>query len=528
MSLFKRIALFISIIVVLSFCRKPTNVNWDVDLTLPVVNAELDMRNFFGDSLFTSDNTGLIHFTLNREVLAIKLDSVFKLPDTSIVNTFTVPAIFPTTLTPGQALTFFPPTELEFEFGNGVALKLFDVRKGALAIKFSNDLTEPLDLLYVIPNATKNGSVFTVFETVPPGINSLVKEYDLSGYSLNMRGLSGNAYNTIVQAYTLNVNPNANPVVVTYGKGAKAELSYSEIIPQYIEGYFGQQTLKIDADTAKFDFGNTITTSNFMLDDVTMNFQIHNQLGAEFTCNLSNINSINSVDQKTVGLNSNQLSNINLNRASKVGQSVFPSVKPISFTKANSNIVPFISNLPNKLTYQGDVQLNPLGNVSGYNDFAFYDTGLSIIAQIDIPLRYTADYFLLSTNSPANFGNSEQLDRVNGGVFLINAENGFPFSTQLQVYLKDEQNQLLDSVFVNGENIIQAGQINASNEVIAPTKSQILIPVNKTMTEALKKTRSVDIKSYFKMPPNPPLIKILEKYKFKINIIAELGYNVEI
>ncbi len=505
-------------------------MNWDVDLSVPLVNADLDIKNFFGDTLVESDETGLLHLRLNSEVFALKLDSLFQLPDTSIINSFTFQALVPLTLTPGQTFTFFPASELEFEFGTDAALKRFDVESGELNVSFSNDLSEAMDLLYVIPNAKKNGAPLTISVTIPPGQNSISEKYNLEGYQMDLRGLDGTKFNTISQAYTLSVNPNSNTVTVTYGKGAKAELSYSKIVPRYIEGYFGQQSVSIDTDTARFDLGNTFQASNFLLDEVRMDFYVENEFGAEFRASLSNIKSINSSNQNTVALQSSQLSVINLNRASKVGQTVFPSVKPLYFNKTNSNIVPFLSNLPDKLSYQGKIDLNPLNppNISGYNDFAFYDKGIKIWADVDIPLRYNADYFLLQSSGAISIGNSEQLDRVNSGFFNVIAENGFPFQARLQAYLKDENGVVLDSIFDSGQNTISAGILNAQNDVVNPVNSNLKIPVSEAKIEALKSSKTVEVKTYLLMPQGPALINLYERYKFKIKIVAELNYLVEL
>lgn len=530
MPFLKQTGLLLVLFTLLFSCRKPVSVNWDVDLSIPLVNADLDIKNFFGDTLVSSDEAGLLHLKFNREVYALKLDTLFQLPDTSIINSFTFQTI-PITLYPGQTFTFFPPTELEFDFGSGdAALRRFDVHSGLLSMTFSNDLTEALDLLYIIPNAKKNGVPLTISVTIPPGQNSITQEQDLKGYQLDLRGLDGTKYNTISQAYTLSVNPNSNTVTVTYGKGAKAELRYSKIVPEYIEGYFGHQIVNIDTDTARFDIGNTVKTSNFMLDQVKMDFYLKNEFGAEFRANLSDIKSINSVNQNTIALQSSQLSVINLNRASKVGQTVFPSVKPLYFNNANSNIVPFISNLPDKLSYRGTIELNPLkpSNSSGYNDFAFYDTGLRIWSDVDIPLRYNADYFLLQSSGAISIGNAEQLDRVNTGYFNVIAENGFPFQARLQAYLKDENGLLIDSIFDPQQNLIPSGVLNSQNDVVSPVNSTLKIPISESKIESLKRAKTIEINTYLLMPSGPAPINLYEKYKFKIKIVAELNYRVEV
>jgi hypothetical protein len=342
-----------------------------------------------------------------------------------------------------------------------------------------------------------------------------------------MTGISGNVYNTIVQTSTVVVNPAANTTTVTYGDGVKAILNYTGIVPDYIEGYFGQETISIPLDTTRLDFLKNVQAANFVLSSATFDFKIINEFGAEFTSSLSNIKSLSSLNNSTVTLNTNQLSNININRATKAGSSVFPSVKTISLNPSNSNITAFLSNLPDKLTYQGTVKLNPLGNLSGYNDFAYYNTGIKVIADINIPLKFNADYFKLQSIANIDFSNVAQLDRVNYGEFIVSASNGYPFKAQVQAYLLDEQLQTVDSLFVPGANFMERGQIDAQNVVYLPTRSQLRVAIDKTRIENLKKCKKVKIVTYFLMPPNPPEIKIYENYSFDINIVAELNYNVQ-
>ncbi len=516
--------LFIVPILLFLQCRKPNSTNWDVDLVFPVVNSQLNIKNFLGDSIFKTDNTGLLSLSLTRTITAIKLDSLIKLPDTTIVNTFN--SIFPIALQPGLPLTFFPPSELTFSVGNGVALKTVDIKNGLLNVKFSNSVAEPLDLIYIIKSATKNGVPLTIFETIPTGTNSLIKTYNLAGYSLDLRGLNGNVYNTIAQTYTVSLNPGSPSLTTGFNQGASVELSYSNIVPQYVEGYFGQQTVALPLDTARIDIINNFEAKNFMLSDATFNFNIFNQFGAEFTSNLFNIKSIHT--NTVVPLNTTQLSNININRASKVGNTLFQTVKSVSLNATNSNIAPFLSVLPNKLTYQGSIQVNPLGNVSGYNDFAFYNTGINVTADINIPMRFSANYFKLTSTTAVDFTNVNQLDRVNYGNIILSASNGYPFSAQLQAYMLDENKQIIDSLFTSTSNTLVKGITNAQNVVTSPTKSRVAIPINKTKIDHLRKTKWLKIISYMLMPPNPPEIKLYENYSFDVNIIAELNYNAKL
>ncbi len=523
------VALFLAVLAVCSSCRKPSDANWDVDVVVPVVNCKLNVKNFLSDTLFFADSQGLLHLVLNREIAALKLDSLIALPDTTITKTFTVPpGVSNYPLKPGEGLPadFFKPENLQFDLGNGAELSKIVVRTGILSVNFSNDIAEPLDLEYNITSATKNGQVFSIKETVPPGKNSLQKNYNLAGYELNL--VANGKYNTIVQTYSLSLNANANAVLLNTGDGAFVEVNYSNIVADYVEGYFGQQTITLDADTVDFGLIEDFDAGNFMLSDATMDFTLINEFGVDFKGGISGISSINTPKNKVVPLSNDQLSHIEMIGAErtyygfKSRQEVFP------FNKNNSNITAFISNLPDKLSYHGEVTINPFGKAHGHTNFAFYNTGVRLLADIDIPVRFTADRFILQTTSDTDFRNVEQLDHVNTGSFVITASNGYPFAAELQIYLMDERKTIIDSLFTPGMNRIEGGQVSAQNDVIASTVSVVRVPMDKARIEKLKNCRSIRTVSSLIMPPNPPDIKILESYGFDVNIITELNYNVAI
>ncbi len=530
---FSNICALLLAVLLMGGCRKPTNANWDVDVVVPLVHSHLSIKNFIGDSIFKADQNGLLNLNVTREITAVKLDSLVELPDTSISKSFTLPVIGGLKVAPGQNLPFFPPVELTFDISNGVALKYVDMRSGSITLKFTNNAAQPLNMLYILPGVFKNYMPFTVSETIPPGVNSLTKTYDLAGYHFNMQGLSGFKYNTISQTYTIAVSPTAsdsvrlNPGIITI---ANIDITYSKLVPDYVEGYFGQQTINIAQDTAKLNLLNNFRATNFMLSDATLDFKIMNEFGAEFTGSLANVKSINTNTATNstviVPLTTTQISNLDINRATRAGSTVFPSIKNTSLTAVNSNIVPFLSNLPDKLSYKGSIQVNPLGNTWGYSDFAYYGKGIRVLADINIPMRFNADNFKLISHTPVDFSNLEQLDNVKSGNFVIQATNGYPFKAMLQAYLLNEQKQVIDSLFIPGQNVIDHGLLDSQNMVTAPVSSKVLVPISSSKIATMRKSKSIQIITYFLMPPNPPDIRLQDSYQIDVSIIAELNYNV--
>src|SRR6185369_5406780 len=158
--------------------------------------------------------------------------------------------------------------------------------------------------------------------------------------------------------------------------------------------------IDVPLDTARLDIIKTFTASNFALSEGSFNFKVLNEFGCEFTGTFSNIKSING--SSVFPLTTNQLANLNINGSTRAGNTIFPSIKTISLTGTNSNILNFLSNLPDKLSYQGNIRVNPNGNW-GFSDYAYYNTGIKVLADINIPLKFTANYFKLASTTKIDF-----------------------------------------------------------------------------------------------------------------------------
>lgn len=527
---FRWLTFGLMIVVLVVGCRKRSTANWDVDTVFPVVNSSLNIRNFIADTLFETDQNNLLHLRINQQLAALKLDSLVSIPDTTLELPFKYPFPFDNVLQPGTPISI-PPSEFKFDFPDGVSITTVSVRAGKLSVTFSNDLTQPLDLVFEFPTVTKNGQAFRISEIIPPGNQSLKKSYDLSGYVFGLRGTSNNLFNTLAHTASLSLSSTASSsAAIQMNMGATAAIDFNSIIPEYIEGYFGQQVVDIAQDTVDFSFLNNFTASNFLLDQASMTFSVVNEFGVDFSGSIKNVTAINTRNNTSVVLSGNQLNAINLIRASNQNGSLAPKSKIINFNNSNSNIAGFISTLPDKISYGGQVKMNPVppGNISGYKDFAFYNTGLRILADIDIPLKFSADYFELQTTSDFEFSGNSALDGYNDGAFVIYAKNGFPFEAKLQAYLYDQNGLLLDSVFVAGQNTIKAAALDAQNLVTAAVNSVLRVPVGKTTLEHLEQCKKIKVVSRLNMPASPPSVSLLSSYELGINITAEVNYNVDL
>lgn len=529
MRFFNRLATgFIFLCFIIS-CKKETN--WDVDLSIPIARSNLNISNFFGDTIFQTDPTGLLHIAFSKDLVNYTMDSLVNLPDTTINLQYTT--FFATSLNPGVQL-FSNATsndkEITFDVSNGVELNKAIVRTGFLKIEYVNSYAQPLKFDYNINSATLYGSQLNISQVIS-GASSLTKIYPLDGYVISLTGISGNKVNTLVQTYTISTDPSGNSDQLLQGQGLTVKLSFVDIIPEYIQGYFGQQNLSFGPDSTSLGILGNFSANNLLLSQSSINFRIVNQFGIEMSSSINKLRSIKTSPINVVTLNSgNLLQSINIGRANKTNNPsnpVFPWLKQINVNSTNSNLNPFLQNLPDYLGYSVNAVINPLGNISAGNDFAYFGRGLKVTADIDIPLALSADYFKLINYSKIDLTQLKELNDVNSCQIIMDVKNNYPFKAQIQGYMINENNDIIDSLFAPGQNVIEPAITDVNNVVLSYLDSKLESNFNKDKITHLTQCKQIKFVSYLYLTNQPTPIKINEDSYLDLVVHANLNYNAK-
>lgn len=531
MALLRTFIGILALSIMLGSCKKETS--WDIDGAIPIARSHLDLNNFFADTIFQADPTGLLHLSFNKDIINYTMDSLVKLPDTTLNFGYVIPA-GSIGVNPNDVL-YASTQETKIDVSNGVELVDAIVRKGLIKAEFTNSASQPINFTYQILSANLWGNIFTINETVAGGSPSnptkLVKYYPIDNYEIKMTGLNGNKVNTLAQQYSITVAPSAQAANLYAGEGLTVKVSYNDVIPEYVEGYFGQQSLSFGPDSTYLGILKNLQVGNLMLQQANIDFNIINEFGVEFNSDIQSVTSINDVNNTTVALNAgNMLNAINVDRAGKTNvpsNPVFPYYKQISLSSTNSNLLPFIENLPDYLGYSVKAQINPLGNVSGSHDFAYYGHGLRVVADIDVPLTLSANYFKLISYSKIDLTKIQQLDNVNSAELILQATNNYAFGATIQGYMIDEQGNTIDSLFVPGNNLLQGAVVDGSNNVLQSTYSKITSKLDNDALKHLKQSKQLKIVSYFYLPNQPTPIKINDGNFLDLVLSMNLNYHVK-
>ncbi len=505
-------------------CRKERkSPSWDTDILAPLVKSTLTINNIIPDSVLTHNADNSLKIVYNKTLFSF---STISIPDTTIDTVYMYP--FPVYVDSCDVI--LPEIIQENVIKTGAAqLTTARIHAGIMRVELKNKTRKIVDVNYQIPGATKNSVPFNQIISVPAETGSVPgtvsTDFDMSGYSLNLTGLNGGKYNTIYTKVSAKVNCNDFAKDTIFG-GDYISVSNGilGLIPEYAKGYF------VESDTAlvgssDLSLFNHIIGGALHLADLDLGFDITNGMGVDIQFLINNLSSINSRTGIPVALTHTIIGTpININRAVDNNGNVTSSSYSVSINPGNSNVKQFVENLPDKLSYNMAMEINPLGGtISGGNDFYYYKAPMNVNMDISIPLSLVAND--LTMTDTVNFKLNSNADNVNYGTLYLYASNGFPFTAAAQLYLMDEHLAIVDSLFSSAD-IIQAPPLDGNFICVGQQMSKLTIPVDAKKMDLLRSVRKMVVKIKFNTTNQPNYIKIYSFYKMDVSLVGDFNYAV--
>lgn len=507
-------------------CRKGTDKpSWDTEILAPLITSTFDINNILPDSILHENPDSSLEIVYQKSLYNFDVGNSFTIPDTGISKSYGLPNSY--VFSPGQV---FPPLtnpETNFQLP-GVELKTFIVKSGKLVLKIENKVREVINFVYTIPCATLNGVPFSINADVParkgntPGIYS--KEYDLTKYTIDLTGPTGSKVNTIYSTIQISISSAAaDTVLITPDDVMILNNTFSQIIPSYAKGYLGQNVMEVPSTQTDLTFFDRIS-GNVKLETVKFGVSLDNYIGVDVRAILKSLKAINTHTNKTVSLVTSNPS-INISRASDNGSVVIPSHAYFPLTSGNSNIKELIETIPNKMEYQLKVTMNPMGNISGSNDFIYTDKLLNGFLELRVPLSFIANNLTLTNvlNFPIASGDNRH---INNGVLTLFANNGFPFDATIQLYTLNDEGLVTDSLIGANNTILQA-PVDTQLKVTSKRLTKLTLPVSTEKMQLLYNTRKVKFIAKFNTASQPQYIKIYDKYTLDIKLVGDFNYTFQ-
>ena len=526
------LGLFVSGFIFIS-CHRDSP-SWDTQILAPVVNASMSINNIITSSYIKNNPDSTVSLVFTDSLYNLNIDTIVTIPDTvlnydetNILGTQTInPGTEMFVSTPNPTTTIYPIGSVELTEGI--------LQSGYLIFAIRNPLSQPVDYYYKVLNVIKGTDTLHV-DTVIKAFQSLTIKIPLNGYTINFKGPSGNGYNDITTSIEVYLDPSAIPVVIPSGDTVvSSKVSFTNVIPYYAKGYFGTTTKSFGPENVAFPVFNKIVAGTLNLQNVSVNLILTNGFGVDASLILSKLTSNRNGD--TIPLHATGVvgSTIHVNRATATNSPapaspVNPSVLNFTINPTNSNIINWLNNMPTSIGYSLQVTTDPLGNVSGSNDFAYYGYGISANINVTIPLSLIANNLTLADTLAVNFaGSANTTQHIKSGTLTIYASNGFPFSAGLQLYLLNKNNIVYDSLFIPATQTINAAPVNAVTGIVTNPQSSVLtISLDAAHTQELFNTKNIILHARFNMGNLPSTYrKIYDYYQLGLKLVGNFDYQI--
>lgn len=509
-------------------CRKEfERPSWEVDVVGPVVYTSLGISDMIPDSLLQVNPDSSITLVLNTTIYELKLDTLVSIPDTTVNDIFQLPAFVPPqNVVPGQQLFSL----LEESSFNVTDVELTDalLLAGTCQITLSSTINEPVDFRYQIPSAKKNGVSFDQTITIPAGSISnptfINATFDLSGYALDLRGTT-HPFNSYSTEMTVTMSLSGQATVVTSSDKVIVSAGFNNLQPRFAKGYFGNRVVSSLGEVQEFDFFKNIVAGTLDIDQVDVILKISNWIGVDASANISLLEASNLNTGISQALSNAIINNtIHLNRATNSGWYSTPTFYQVNLNNGNSNIDELIEVLANQFAMNFSMEINPLGDVSGHNDFIYHDQTLKADLNIVLPLHAIANGLTLvdTLNISLNKGDNGY---VTEGKFYIDVANGFPLNGQLELFFIDQNGLITDNITSSGN--FTSGVTNASNIVTSKSNSVLEFRLNRTQMERIYNNEKMVLRAVFNTSNLSQHVVLYDHYRIDLKIRGDFNYRIE-
>ncbi len=523
-----KITTFLLLIASLFSCRKDfERPNWDVELLAPLIKTSLNLEDLLPDTVLVTNPDTSLKVVYQTSIFDIGIDSLFQIPDTTITD---VHSIAVSSIAAPGSVFYSEPEEYSLNVNNGVGLNLAMIESGFIEIEIYSEIKEKIIITYTVPSAIKNGDTLELVETInaatPGNPAHFKRKIDISGYDLDLTGVNHSEINTLVTRAVATVDPMASSsVTLIFGETITFNTTLLGVEPYFVRGYFGNQLLSYK-DTAEVNVLNKIA-GTIDLDEVDVNIEFKNGIGADAQILLNQFGALNTNTTNNVNLLHSSIgSPINLNRGLLTYSipEVNYSAYNIPMNTINSNIDQLIETLPNSIIYDIDININPLGNISGGNDFVYKKHLLETNLNVEFPLSLIANNLALSDTLSFSLPNETQTGRIIDGTLFLYADNGFPFDAAIELSLFDESNNFLQTLNVSTK--ILAAPVDGNLRVLSPKQSVLSIPVSTATADNLYLANKMVFKIGFTTQPQSQFVKLYEGYDIDIQVVGDFSYNL--
>ncbi len=349
--------------------------------------------------------------------------------------------------------------------------KLYEVniKSATASYTITKSIPANFTMELTFPTIKENG--VAVKKTVNVTGNSVSGSIAFNNAVADLTTIAAQPYNQLPVIASVVVQPTTGFVTIGSTDFIAVSSQFSNVAVDGAKGQFGTFTVNIPKKNLDFAFDFSFlskTSKQLFFDNPIIKMRYNNSFGIPISANM-NINASGLLGSAEA-LNAPAIT-IGAPKIAQIGQTLKDS---FSINKTNSRIVPFLSILPNKINYDGTVQIK-----SNATDINFFTANSKMDFGVDfvLPLKFSTENLILRDTVKGELS-SENRDKFETATLIINHINGFPLKTSLDIIGLDGtietpivQNFSIPSATVDANGKVT--QANTGKQTLAVTNAQL-------------------------------------------------------
>ena len=498
--------IFLLLVIIAQWGCKREDTYWKTDWELPL----------FSDSLLVTDwipakNLGVNEqgwYEINWDTsYALSLDTLLTLPDTSIALDYTLP--FQVNVPAG--ITLLNQTQSQTDWiPEGMELKKIFINTGKIHYKINSAVDGDIQLKFEVLRASRGGEPLLIDVVLPPGPSILEGDFDISDFVMDLSGPNGNLTNDWTNQIIIRSADQGLGADVHMNDLVQVELNFEDVTIKRAFGFLGQRNWTIDESMG---MGSGWPQGEFHFEDLHLDWSLENRMGADMVMKINQV-SLTSAQNQICNLSHPSMNQWQyLTRAQMDAlYNIYPTFLEQTWNRQNSNIVQAMGYLGGGIKIQGEMKMNPMGNVNAYHDF-FIPEPLILHASLKIPLRFNARDITVSQKIKVAV--SEEM--IASGKIHFKLENAYPLHMDWTAAWGSG---------ILGDGQMVAGMLDADGVGITPTFSMWTLSCTKSQLEKIKQTGGVTLTWKLNTPDYPRMVGLRPEYYAVAKCIGEAEFEL--
>lgn len=409
------------------------------------------------------------------------------------------------------------------------------IQSGNVVIDVVSTMKDTIYIEYAIPGAVDPfGNSVSISTKVPPapagGSTTVSEEFPLDDYTVDLRGSSGTGFNTFYQEFVARIDSTGNLVNISLLDSISLVYGLKDIVPKSVEGYLGQSSEILRDTLRSIDAFRTIISGDLLFDQVDVLFNIENGIGVDADVVLHSITAANTRSGVTKTLTAPTVIGqvIPVQRAQK--NPFLPGITDVVLNTSNSNIKELLEILPDEISYDVSMEINPDGNAYNYQDFILENSRLKVNLDMDVPLNIIADDLVMQDKFSVDLNNMDHPENILSGDLILEVENDYPFEAELWFVFYDAFGTALDSIDFS-TTPVQAGVLSPDCRVYESTLTEMKTFIDESrMQKFLQATTAIVTVRYntTTLTGCGDHIRIYSDYDLHFNLRADFNYRINL